>query len=190
MAAMNPWDGVTLLSPMLKTELESADTLARSLRDSAAALLRQWDSPSPKTPARAEPALRLDAELHDLRVDPGMTALLESNEQATEEMLRQHRRDMEQMLAVGASPEDSGRTRSSPGGRTGSPRRLTPSAADKLAAEASARESALLARAAQLELEGAALAEGTAGRAVGWTARAAVARATAAVGWAAATASD
>ena len=26
-AAMNPWDGVTLLSPMLKTELESADIL-------------------------------------------------------------------------------------------------------------------------------------------------------------------
>ena len=162
-AAMNPWDGVTLLSPMLKTELESADTLARSLRDSAAALPRQWDAPSPKTPARAEPTLRLDAELHDLRVDPGMKALLESNEQATEEMLRQHRLDMEQMLAVGASPEGSGRTRSSPGERTSSPRRLTPSAADKLAAEASARESALLAR-AQLELEGAALAERTAGR--------------------------
>ena len=83
--------------------VESADTLARSLRDSAAALLRQWDAPSPKTPARAEPTLRLDAELHDLRVDPGMKALLESNEQATEEMLRQHRLDMEQMLAVGAS---------------------------------------------------------------------------------------
>ena len=44
----SPWDGLTLVSPMLTHQLAEADALARSLRASATKLLEQWDSPQTK----------------------------------------------------------------------------------------------------------------------------------------------
>ena len=125
----SPWDGLTLVSPMLTHQLSEADALARSLRVSATRLLEQWDSPKPvkplesalsaasdflmsgspaleRSPPRpAEPSVSVSVSLSAPRdlshLHAGSTEqLLEDHEKKTADMMEQHKRDLEERGGV------------------------------------------------------------------------------------------
>eukprot|EP01043_Picozoa_sp_COSAG02_P070587 COSAG02_NODE_12556_length_1526_cov_1.416258_2_plen_460_part_01 len=144
----SPWEGLTLVSPMLSLQLSEADTLARSLRASATKLLEQWDSPQAKSPLESalstasaiggaliphpppaaesrSPPARLKSprqDLSHLRAE-STEQLLESHEQKTADMMDQHQRDLEELMSIGLGRGASSSPVSSAGA---SPERLTP----------------------------------------------------------------
>lgn len=144
----SPWEGLTLVSPMLSLQLSEADSLARSLRASATKLLEQWDSPQAKSPLQSalstasaiggaliphpplaaesrSPPARLKSprqDLSHLRAE-STEQLLESHEKKTAYMMDQHQRDLEELMSIGLGRGAPSSPASSAGA---SPERQTP----------------------------------------------------------------